>query len=84
MESIEILEKLDVIISLLIPPYKQEKYTIGHDVLPYCDGQHTADDIARKTKKSRASVHKAIQRLRKSFIIKNITKDSQTYYIRLL
>jgi aminopeptidase-like protein len=84
METNQIVERLDILISLMTPPYQKEKYSIGHDVLPYCDGSNTINDIVKKSKKSDVSVRKALERLRANGFIKSILKDSKTYYIRII
>jgi DNA-binding MarR family transcriptional regulator len=89
MEKIleEISEKLDIIISLMIPPFSEEKYDLKGDtqlaVLKLCDLNHTQKDISKKLGKTKKSIERAIQKLMAANLIKSVHKDNEVVYLRL-
>lgn len=81
----QIIERLDILISLNIPPFKEEEYPKGFaiDLLKLCDGENTTHDIVKKTGKSRNQVDVTLNKLRNLNLIKSISKDNKTYHIRV-
>lgn len=48
----DILERLDILISLSIPKFDEAKYPItglGLEILKLCNGEHTLDDLVKET-----------------------------------
>ena len=70
-----------------MPRFDREKYSIkglGLDVLELCDAEHTVENMVKILKKSRPSIDNTLSKLRPQNLIKSISKNSKTYYIRLL
>lgn len=87
MNNQDVVERLDILISLLVPKFVEDKYPlkgIGIDILRFADAEHTVDDIIKKIKKSRPVVDNTISKLRGMGLIKSISKNGKTYYIRLI
>lgn len=86
-EKSEIIERLDTLIYLLMPRFDRVKYSIrglGLDVLELCDAEHTVESMVKILKKSRPSIDNTLSKLRSQNLIKSISRNSKTYYIRLL
>jgi len=83
----DIKEKLDIIISLMTPPFSEEKYDIKGEsqlaVLKLCDGTNTKNDIVKKLGKTKKSIEMALDRLSKSGIIKTIKQKEKFVYLRV-
>ncbi|HEY5748606.1 MAG TPA: hypothetical protein VIU12_21195 [Chryseolinea sp.] len=83
----EIVERLDILISLMIPRFNKDKYQLKGlplDVLELCDAEKTVENMVKTLKKSRPLINNALSKLRSQGLIKSISKNSKTYYIRLL
>lgn len=86
LDNEKVLQRLDVIISLLIPPFEESKYSVkglGIEILKLCDFRHSTADIIKAVKKPRQAVDNALSKLRSQGIIVSVPKDSGTYYMRL-
>lgn len=86
MNNQEVVERLDILISLLLPKFDASKYPVkglGLDILHLCDAEHTVKDIMKKLKKERPIIDQTISKLRSQGLLKSIVKNSETYYIRL-
>ena len=86
MTNEEVIERLDILISLSVPAFNEAKYPVtglGLEVLRYADASHTVDDICKKIKKPRTAVDTILSRLRAKGLVKSVVKSSKTYYIRL-
>jgi hypothetical protein len=82
----DVVERLDILISLMIPHFSEEKYDIkglGLDILRLSDGDHSIEEMVKKLKKGRNLIDPVLSKLRSKGLIKSIIKDSKTYYIRL-
>lgn len=83
----EISEKLDIIISLMIPPFSKESYELKGEtqlaVLKLCDLNHTQDDMTKKLQKTKKSISRAIEKLTENDLIKSIRKEDKVVYLRL-
>ncbi len=80
------VERLDILISLLIPPFDELKYQVSGlalEILKSCDGEHSASEIADELKKPKNAIEKSLTKLRRLGLMKSIIKDGRTYYIRL-
>lgn len=87
MNNQETIERLDILISLMIPKFESHKYPIkgiGLDILKLADAEHSVDDMMKKLKKPRATIDQTISKMRSQGLIKSIVKNSRTYYIRLI
>lgn len=87
MNNQEVVERLDILISLMIPQFENGKYAIkgiGLEILKYSDAEHSVDDMMKKLKKPRTVIDPILSKLRSQGLIKSITKNSKTFYIRLL
>jgi len=87
MNSPEVIERLDILISLLLPKYDEIKYPIkglGVEILRLADADNTVEDMMKKLKKTRPVIDNTISKLRSLGLIKSISKNSKTYYIRLI
>jgi hypothetical protein len=83
----EIIERLDILISLMIPRFDKDKYKLkglALDVLELCDGESAVETMMKSLKKSRPLIDNALSKLRSQGLIKSISKKSKIYYIRLL
>jgi predicted transcriptional regulator len=82
----EIVERLDIVISLLIPPYEEAKYPIkglALEILQLCDLQNSSTDIVKKLKKPRTAIDNNLSKLRALGLIRSVPKNSGTYHMRL-
>ena len=82
----QLIERMDILITLNIPPYNSEKYPIGGfaaEVLKLCDAENTAEDIVKKTGKKRNQVDVNLSKLRGMGLIKSITKNNRVFYLRI-
>ena len=87
MNNQEVIDRLDILISLMLPKFDETKYSVkglGVEILRLADADNTVEDIMKKLKKSRPVVDNTISKLRALGLIKSISKDSKTYYIRLI
>jgi len=86
MSEQDIIDRMDAILTLLIPPFDKNKYDlkgISLEVLRLCDYEHTVNDMVKKTKKSRPQIDNALSKLRKEGYIKTIVKGGNNVYLRL-
>jgi hypothetical protein len=83
----DIKEQLDIIISLMIPPFSKGDYETKEgtqtDVLKLCDLRYTQQEMATKLKKTKKSVSKAIEKLNSKNLIKSVKKNDRVVYLRL-
>ena len=82
----DILDRMDAILSLLMPPFDESKYALKGlplQVLRLCDFEHTVSDMVKNTKKSRPQIDNALSKLRKEGYIKTITRNGANVYLRL-
>jgi DNA-binding transcriptional ArsR family regulator len=87
MNNQEVIERLEILISLLLPKFGEEKYPVkglGVEIMRLADADHTVEDIMKKVKKSRPVIDNTISKLRSMGLIKSISKNGKTYYIRLV
>lgn len=83
----EIITRLDILITLLIPRFEKDKYSIkgiALDILRLADGEHTVDDMMKEIKKPRQIIDNNLSKLRKHGLVKSISKEGRNYYVRLL
>jgi hypothetical protein len=86
MADQDITERLDTIISLLIPRFKSDSYDfkgVKLDVLGLCDYNHTIEDLMGKLKQSRQIIINSLNQLRKQGFITSINKGEEKVFIRL-
>ena len=86
MSEQDIIDRMDAILSLLLPPFDETKCNLRGlplQVLKLCDYEHTVTDMVKVTKKSRAQVDNALSKLRKEGYIKTLTKNGLNVYVRL-
>ena len=87
MNNQEVVERLDILISLMIPQFESNKYQIkglGLDILKLADAEHSIEDMVKKLKKPRTIIDPLLSKLRAQGLVKSISKNSKTFYIRLL
>jgi hypothetical protein len=87
MNNQEMVERLDILISLLLPKFSESKYPIkgiGVEILRLADADHSVEEMMKKLKKSRPVIDNTISKLRSLGLIKSITKNGKTYYVRLV
>lgn len=87
MNNQEVVERLDILISLMIPKFESARYQIkglGLDILKLCDAEHPVEDMMKRLKKPRTTIDQTLSKLRLQGFIKSISKNSKTFYIRLL
>jgi len=87
MSDQEVIERLDVLISLLIPKFDESKYPLkglAIEILKLANAENTVEDMVKKLAKNRAVIDNAISKLRSIGLIKSISKNGKTYYIRLV
>lgn len=83
----EIVERLDILIALMIPPFNESRYPmkgLAVEVLRYCDSHHTVDHIVTALKEKKNAVEKALTKLRGLGLIRSVTKGGRVYYVRLV
>lgn len=90
----EVVERLDILIALLMPPFNESKYPItglALEVLKYCDAQNTVDDIVSKLDeivskldKPKNAIEKALTKLRSLNLIRSVKMSGKVYYVRLI
>ena len=81
-----LLEKLDTIISLMIPRFDVSHYDLKGlplEVLKLCDYDNTVQDMIKKLKKGRGQIDNSLSKLRAKGLIKSINKNDTTVYVRL-
>jgi len=86
MNDRETLERLDTIISLLLPKFHDENYDfkgIKSEVMKLCDYSNTVQDMCKKLKKTRPQIDNALSFLRKHGYIRTITKGEDNVFLRL-
>jgi len=86
MSEKEIVERLEVLITLMIPPFNEGKYQekgLQLDILRVCDFENTVEDMERKLKKSRNIINVNLSRLRSKGLIRSASKDGSIVYLRL-
>jgi hypothetical protein len=82
----DIVDRLDTIISLLLPKFDQNSYDfkgIKLDVIKLCDYNNTIQDMMKKLSKPRQRIDDSLSILRKEGFIKTIKKGDDNVYIRL-
>ncbi len=83
----DIKEQLDIIISLMIPPFSESDCDIKKgtqtEVLKLCDLQYTQQEMATKLKNTKKAVQKAIEKLTAKNLIKSVKLGNRTVYLRL-
>jgi DNA-binding transcriptional ArsR family regulator len=86
MDGKKIIERMDTIVSLLIPAFDATNYSVKGlklDILRLCDYEHTVQDIVKKLKKSKSQIENELSNLRALDLIKSLVKDKKTVYARL-
>lgn len=86
LNNTDVLEKLDVIISLMIPTFIESNYDmkgLSLQVLKLCNYENTVQDMVKKLKKSRPQIDNSLSKLRTEGYIKTIVKNNLTVYVRL-
>lgn len=81
-----ILEKLDIIISLMIPSFSNNNHDLkglALDVLKLCDYENTVTDMVKKLRKGRPQIDNSLSKLRGMGLIKTVQKNESTVYVRL-
>jgi hypothetical protein len=81
-----VCDRLDVIISLLMPPVTRRTETpkgLQLDILRLCDFDHTTEDIRRTVNKSLKHVTKELSLLRSKGIIRTVRRDGRLVHFRL-
>jgi hypothetical protein len=83
----DLINRLDIIISLLIPKYDESKYNIkglSLEILKLCDGENSVIDMVNKLKKDRQLIDNALSKLRGEQLIKSVEKGDKNVYVRLI
>jgi hypothetical protein len=87
MNDKEITNRLDIIISLLIPKYDVPKYNtkgLSLEILKLCDCENSVNDMVIKLKKPRQTIDNILSKLRREQLIKSIEKNDKNVYVRLI
>jgi len=87
MNEKDLMDRLDIIISLLIPKYDESKYNVkglSLEILKLCDGENSVVDMVATLKKDRQLIDNALSKLRSQQIIKSIDKGDKKVYVRLI
>ncbi len=81
-----ILERLDALIQLLLPsttgyalPEKGDRFA----VLSLCDYEHSREEIKKLLGKSQNRVDVVLNSLRKDGLVKSVSKNGTTLYVRV-
>lgn len=78
----QVIERLDALIVLLLPPAPGERDTDEARVLCQCDFGHTRDQIAAEICKPKSVVDPILSRLRRAGHIRSVSRSGKTVYIR--
>jgi hypothetical protein len=81
-----IIQRLDVMIGLLIPPSKSSTVKLGkleQAVYSLCDMQHTRRDMAASLNKTLNLIDVTLNGLKNKGLVKPIEIEDRTCYIRL-
>ena len=81
----QIVEKLELILDLSVPPLNIEGIALGEveeKVLELCNMKNDTDDIATKLGKKRHHIEVTLHNLRKKGLIRPVKVGSKTYYVR--
>jgi transcription initiation factor IIE alpha subunit len=84
---IEIRERIDVMIHLLLAPVQATEPNVRgkvqREVLKLCDFAHTREEIAKKLKISLNLLDVTLNKLRNKNFIRSVQVSGKTYYIRI-
>ena len=86
MNEKTIVERLDVLISLMIPSFDSSKYEergVQLDVLELCNFENTVEDMVKKLKKTRNRIDVNLSKLRSKGLIRSVPKNDKTVYVRI-
>lgn len=79
----EIVDRLNVLIELSVPPLKTEGLGKAEaKVLELCDMKHTANDMMKKLKKTRNMIDFTLHKLRDKGLIRSIRIGKKKYHVR--
>lgn len=82
----EIVDRLNLLVELAIPPLNIEGLKLGpveKNVLELCDMKHTRQEMASKLKKSLDVIDHRLSKLKKKGLIKSVKIGEEIFYLRL-
>jgi hypothetical protein len=82
----DVCDRLDVVISLLIPPATRIADVpkgLALDILKLCDYDHTTEDIRKSVGKTAEHVAKELSLLRSKGMIRTVQRDGRQVHVRL-
>ncbi len=83
----DIKEQLDIIISLMIPPFSKDKYNLREgtqmEVLKLCDLNYTSQDMTNKLKKTQKAIDMALDKLKSKNLIRTVKRNNKNIYLRV-
>lgn len=79
----EILERLDLIVQLLIPPFHTGQGQSQDKVLELCDLQNTREDMMKATAMNAGQLDMALSRLREKGVIRAVKRNKGMVYLRV-
>jgi DNA-binding transcriptional ArsR family regulator len=86
MNEKDIVDRLDILISLMIPKFDASNYDVkglGLEIMKLCDASYTVQDMCKELDKPRQIIDNALSKLRSKELVKTISKDGKTVYVRL-
>jgi len=81
-----VCDRLDVVISLLIPPairHTDPFKGLQLDILKLCDYDHTTEEIRNVVNKTIAHVAKELSLLRSKGMIRTVQRDGKQVHVRI-
>jgi len=79
----QVVERLDALIYLFLPPIPEAKQTDERRVLELCDYGHTREEIAKDVGKPFSTIDPILSSLRKASRIRSVSRDGRTVYVRV-
>src|SRR5437762_3344329 len=83
----DIIERLDTLVLLLLPPQPSSLGVNGDSlvsqILSFCDYNHTTEEIVAATKKNTSHVAKELSLLRTKGLVKTVKRGNRSVHVRL-
>ena len=79
----QVVERLDALIYIFLPPIPEGKQTDERRVLELCDYAHTREEIAEDIGKPFSTIDPILSSLRKAGRIRSVLRDGHKVYVRV-
>jgi hypothetical protein len=84
---VDVCNRLDVLISLLIPPIVRDNDPpkgLQLEILKLCDYEHTTEDIQKTLNKTNKHINKDLSLLRSKGMIRTVPRDGKQVHVRIM